>query len=333
MGHWAVKRREFIALLGGAATWPLTARAQQTGRVARVGALVNLESEDAQGRARLSAFEQGLQQLGWTIGGSVRIDYRWGGGDADRTRQLAAELVASAPDVILAGGNQSVAALQQATHAVPIVFAGVVDPVGSGFVESLVRPGANITGVTMFEYSISGRWLELLKEIAPGVTRAAIVRDELSAEGGGQWGVIQAMAPSVGVEVIPINMRDAAEIERRIVALARSPNGGLIVTGSTLAVAHRDLIIMLAARHQLPAVYFARYFVVDGGLISYGPRVAEQYRNAAGYVDLILKGEKPAELPVILPAKYELIINLKTAKALGLTVPQTILGRADETIE
>jgi putative tryptophan/tyrosine transport system substrate-binding protein len=333
MGHWAVKRREFIALIGGAASWPLTTRAQQTGRVRRVGALVNFESEDGQGRGRLSAFEQGLQQLGWTIGGSVRIDYRWGGGDWDRSRELARELVASAPDVILAGGNQSVAALQQTTGTLPIVFAGVVDPVGSGFVESLVRPGGNITGVTMFEYSISGRWLELLKEIAPGVTRVAIVRDEASPEGGGQWGVIQAMAPSVGVEIIPVNMRDAAEIERRIGALARSPNGGLIVTGSTLAVVHRDLIVMLADRYQVPAVYFARYFVLDGGLISYGPRVAEQYRNAAGYVDLILKGEKPAELPVILPAKYELVVNLKTAKALGLTVPQTILSRADETIE
>jgi putative tryptophan/tyrosine transport system substrate-binding protein len=333
MGHWAVKRREFIALIGGAASWPLTTRAQQTGRVRRVGALVNFESEDAQGRGRLSAFEHGLQQLGWTIGGSVRIDYRWGGGDWDRSRALARELVASAPDVILAGGNQSVAALQRATGTLPIVFAGVVDPVGSGFVESLVRPGGNITGVTMFEYSISGRWLELLKEIAPGVTRVAIVRDEASPEGGGQWGVIQAMAPSVGVEIIPVNMRDAAEIERRIAALARSPNGGLIVTGSTLAVTHRDLIVMLAARYQVPAVYFARYFVVDGGLISYGPRVAEEYRNAAGYVDLILKGEKPTDLPVILPAKYELVVNLKTAKALGLTVPQTILSRADETIE
>jgi ABC-type uncharacterized transport system substrate-binding protein len=333
MGHWAVRRREFIALIGGAASWPLTTRAQQTGRVRRVGALVNLESEDAQGRGRLSAFEQGLQQLGWTIGGSVRIDYRWGGGDWDRSRELARELVASAPDVILAGGNQSVAALQQTTGTLPIVFAGVVDPVGSGFVESLVRPGGNITGVTMFEYTISGRWLELLKEIAPGVTRVAIVRDEASPEGGGQWGVIQAMVPSVGVEIVPVNMRDAAEIERRIGALARSPNGGLIVTGSTLAVVHRDLIVMLAARYQVPAVYFARYFVLDGGLISYGPRVAEQFRNAAGYVDLILKGEKPAELPVLLPAKYELVVNLKTAKALGLTVPQTILSRADETIE
>ena len=332
MGHWAVKRREFIALLGGAATWPFTTHAQ-TGRVRRIGALANFESEDTQGRARLAAFEQGLQQLGWTIGGSLRIDYRWGGSDWDRSRALARELVASAPDVILAGGNQSVAALQQATHAVPIVFAGVIDPVGSGFVESLVRPGGNVTGVTMFEYSISGKWLELLKEIAPGVTRVAIVRDEASPEGGGQWGVIQAMAPSLGVEIVPVNMRDAAEIERRIAALARSPNGGLIVTGSTLAVGHRDLIVRLAAQHQVPAVYFARYFVVDGGLISYGPRAAEQYRNAAGYVDLILKGEKPAELPVILPAKYELVVNLKTAKALGLTVPQTILSRADETIE
>ena len=333
MEHWAVKRREFIALLGGAAIWPLTTRAQQTGRVARVGALVNFVSEDTQGRGRLSAFEQGLQQLGWTSGGNVRIDYRWGGGDWDRARKLAAELVAAAPDVILAGGNQSVAALQQATRTVPIVFAGVVDPVGSGFVESLIRPGGNTTGVTMFEFSLSGKWLELLKEIAPNVTRVAIVRDEASPEGGGQWGVIQAMAPSVGVEIVPINMRDAAEIERRIGALARSPNGGLIVTGSTLAVAHRDLIVRLAAQHQVPAVYFARYFVVDGGLIAYGPRVSEQYRNAAGYVDLILKGEKPAELPVILPAKYELVVNLKTAKALGLTVPQAILSRAEETIE
>jgi ABC-type uncharacterized transport system substrate-binding protein len=329
-----VKRREFITLVGGAAAWPLAARAQQTERMRRIGILLNLASDDAEGQARLAAFHQGLQQLGWTVGRNVQIDYRWGAGDADRIRKFAAELVALAPDVILSAGSPSVAALQQATRTVPIVFVTVVDPVSSGFVDTLARPGGNITGFALYEYSISGKWLQLLKEIAPRVTRAAVIRDPALTAGGGQLGVIQAVAPSVGVEVTPVNVRDAGEIERAITAFARSPNGGLIVTGSTLAGVHRDLIIALAARHKLPAVYSVRYFVVDaGGLISYGPDFLDQYRRAAGYVDRILKGEKPADLPVQAPTKYELVINVKAAKALGLEVPPTLLARADEVIE
>jgi putative ABC transport system substrate-binding protein len=295
--------------------------------------LMNLASDDAEGQARLAAFHQGLQQLGWTVGRNVQIDYRWGAGDADRIRKFAAELVALAPDVILSTGSPSAAALQQATRTVPIVFVTVVDPVSSGFVDSLARPGGNITGFSLYEYSISGKWLELLKEIAPGITRAAVIRDPALTAGGGQLGVIQAVAPSVGAEVIPVNVRDAGEIERAITAFARSPNGGLIVTGSTLAAIHRDLIVTLAARHKLPAVYFQRYFVVAGGLISYGSGLVDQYRDAAGYVDRILKGEKPADLPVQAPTRYELVINLKTAKTLGLEVPHTLLARADEVIE
>ena len=271
--------------------------------------------------------------MGWTVGGNVQIDYRWGAADADRIRKLAAELVASAPDVILSSGSPSVAALQQATRTVPIVFVTVVDPVSSGFVDSLARPGGNITGFGVYEYSIGGKWLELLKEIAPGMRRAAVIRDAALTAGGGQLGVIQAFAPSVGAEVTPVNVRDAGEIERAITAFAHSPNGGLIVTGSSLAAVHRDLIITLAARHKLPAVYFARYFVAVGGLISYGPGLVDQYRHAASYVDRILKGENPADLPVQAPTKYELVINLKTAKALGLTVPDSLLARADEVIE
>jgi putative tryptophan/tyrosine transport system substrate-binding protein len=329
-----MKRRQFITLLGGAAAaWPLAARAQQGERVRRVGVLMNLASDDAEGQARLAAFHQGLQQLGWTVGRNVQIDYRWGAGDADRIRKFAAELIALAPDVILSTGSPSVAALQQATRSVPIVFVTVVDPVSSGFVDTLARPGGNITGFALYEYSISGKWLQLLKEIAPRVTRAAVIRDPALTAGGGQLGVIQAVAPSVGAEVTPVNVRDAGEIERAITAFARSPNGGLVVTGSTLAGVHRDLIITLAARHKLPAVYFARYFAVGGGLISYGPGLVDQYRDAAGYVDRILKGDKPAELPVQAPTKYELVVNLKAAKALGLDVPTTLLARADEVIE
>jgi putative ABC transport system substrate-binding protein len=329
-----MKRREFITLLGGAVTWPLAAHAQQPGeRMRRVGVLVNLASDDAEGQARLAAFHQGLQQLGWTVGRNVQIDYRWGAGDADRIRKFATELVALAPDVILSTGSPSAAAFQQVTRTVPIVFVTVVDPVGSGFVDSLARPGGNITGFTLYEYSISGKWLQLLKEIAPGVTRAAVIRDPALASGGGQLGVIQAVAPSVGVEVTPLNVRDAGEIERAITAFARSPNGGLIVTASTLAGVHRDLIIALAARHKLPAVYAVRYIVVGGGLISYGPDTVDQYRRAASYVDRILKGEKPGELPVQAPTKYDLVINLKTAKALGLEIPPSVLARADEVIE
>jgi len=331
-----VKRRTFITLLGGIAVpaaWPLTARAQQGERMRRIGVLMNLASDDAEGQARLAAFHQGLQQLGWTVGRNVQIDYRWGAGDADRIRKFAAELIALAPDVILSTGSPSVAALQHATRTVPIVFATVVDPLSSGFVDTLARPGGNITGFTLFEYSISGKWLQLLKEIAPRTTRAAVIRDPALTAGGGQLGVIQAVALSVGTEVTPVNVRDAGEIERAITAFARSPNGGLVVTGSTLAGVHRDLIITLAARHQLPAVYAQRYFVTGGGLISYGPDSIDPYRRAAGYVDRILKGEKPADLPVQAPTKYELVINLKTAKALGLDVPPTLLARADEVIE
>ena len=328
-----LKRREFISLLGGvAAAWPRAARAQQAGGVRRIGVLMNLASEDAEGQARLAAFHQGLQQLGWTVGRNVQIDYRWGAGNADRIRKFAAELVALAPDVILSAGSPSVAALQQATRSVPIVFVLVVDPVSSGFVDSLARPGGNITGFAWAEYSIGGKWLELLKEIAPGMTRAAVIRDAALTAGGGQLGVIQAVAPSVRAEVTPVNVRDA-EIERAITAFARSPNGGLIVTGSTLAAVHRDLIVTLAARHKLPAIYFARYFVVGGGLISYGPGLVDQFRHAASYVDRVLKGEQPADLPVQAPVKYELAINLKTAKALGLEVPPTLLARADEVFE
>src|SRR5215469_10959242 len=290
-GHMAsyIARRKFLATLlgGGVVAWPLAARAQQGAPMRRIGVLMNLASDDAEAQARLAAFHQGLQQLGWTVGRNVQIDYRWGAGDADRIRKFATELVALAPDVILSTGSPSAAAFQQVTRTVPIVFVTVVDPVGSGFVDTLARPGGNITGFTLYEYSISGKWLQLLKEIAPGVTRAGVIRDPALASGGGQLGVIQAVAPSVGVEVTPLNVRDAGEIERAITAFARSPNGGLIVTASTLAGVHRDLIIALAARHKLPAVYAVRYLVVGGGLISYGPDTVDQYRRAASYVDQI----------------------------------------------
>jgi putative tryptophan/tyrosine transport system substrate-binding protein len=328
-----MRRRHFIALLGGAGAWPLAARAQQGEQMRRIGVLMNLASDDAEGQARLAAFHQGLQQQGWTVGRNVQIDYRWGAGDADRIRKVAAELVALAPDVILSTGSPSVAAFQQATRTVPIVFVTVVDPVSSGFVDTLARPGGNITGFALYEYSISGKWLQLLKEIAPRITRAAVIRDPALTAGGGQLGVIQAVAPSVGAEVTPVNVRDAGEIERAITGFARLPNGSLIVTASTLAGVHRDLIIALAARYQLPAVYPLRYFVPAGGLISYGPDQIDQYRQAAGYIVRILKGEKPADLPVQTPTRYELVINLKTAKALGLEVPPTLLARADEVIE
>jgi putative tryptophan/tyrosine transport system substrate-binding protein len=308
-----MRRREFITLVGGAAAWPLAARAQQPDRMRRIGVLVGI-ADDAEGQARLAALLQGLQQLGWTDGRNVRIDTRWAAGDADRGRKYAAELVALAPDVILAAGTAAVGPLLQATRTVPIVFVIVLDPVGAGFVDSLARPGGNATGFINFEYSIGAKWLELLKEIAPGVTRAAVLRDPAITAGIGQFGAIQSMAPSLGVEVSPVNVRDAGEIERAVVAFARSTNGGLIVTGSALAVVHRDLIITLAARHKLPAVYFLRTFVADGGLMSYGPDYPDQFRRAAGYVDRILKGEKPADLPVQAPTKYELVINLKTAR-------------------
>ena len=328
-----MKRRQFITLLGGAAAWPLAARAQQPERMRRIGVLMTLAADDPEGQARLMAFAQGLQELGWTIGRNVRIDTRWGAGDAERYRRYAAELVALAPDVILANGSPALAPLQQATRSVPIVFTIVADPVGAGYVDSLARPGGNITGFSNFEYSITGKWLELLKDIAPRVTRAAVLRDSTIAAGPGQFGAIQAVAPSLGVDLRPVDVRDAGEIERAIAAFALDSNGGLIVTGSPAATFHRELIIALAARHRLPAVYNNRRFAAEGGLISYGTDFIDQYRRAAGYVDRILKGEKPADLPVQAPTRYELVINLKTAKALGIEVPTTVLARADEVIE
>src|SRR5215211_5116299 len=329
-----IERRKFLATLGGAAVaWPLVARAQQGERARRIGVLMNLAADDAEGQARIAAFLQGLQQLGWTDGGNVRIDYRWAAGDAGRFQRYAEELLALAPDVILAAAAPSVQALQRATRTVPIVFANVSDPVASGFVQSLARPGGNTTGFMQFEFGLSGKWLELLKQVAPDVTRAAVLRDPDVGTGTTQFAVIQAMAPLLRVEVNPINVRDPSEIRRAVEAFARSPNGDLIVTASGLAVRHHDLITMLAARHRLPAVYFNRSFVAAGGLISYGTDQIDQYRRAARYVDRILKGEKPADLPVQAPTKYETVINLKSAKALGLEVPSAVLARADEVIE
>jgi ABC-type uncharacterized transport system substrate-binding protein len=330
-----LRRREFITLLGGAAAaWPLAARAQQQPeRMRRIGVLTNLVADDPEAQARVGAFLQGLQELGWAVGRNMRIEYRWGAGDADRTRGYAAELVALAPDVILTSGASALAPLLQATRSVPVVFAQVPDPVGAGFVNSLARPGGNTTGFITYEYGLSGKWLELLTQIAPSVTRAAVIRDPAVSAGTGQWGAIQAVAPSVRVLVSPVNVRDAGEIERDVAAFAHGSNSGLIVTASALAIRHRNLIVTLAARHRLPAVYYQRGFVTGGGLISYGPDFIDQYRRAAGYVDRILKGEKPSELPVQAPTKYELVINLKTAKALGLEVPPSLLARADEVIE
>jgi putative ABC transport system substrate-binding protein len=329
-----MRRRQFIGLLGGAAAaWPLAARAQQGERMRRIGVLTNLVADDPEAQARVGAFLQGLQELGWAVGRNMRIEYRWGAGDADRTRGYAAELVALAPDVILTSGASALAPLLQATRSVPVVFAQVPDPVGAGFVNSLARPGGNTTGFITYEYGLSGKWLELLTQIAPSVTRAAVIRDPAVSAGTGQWGAIQAVAPSVRVLVSPVNVRDAGEIERDVAAFAHGSNSGLIVTASALAIRHRNLIVTLAARHRLPAVYYQRGFVTGGGLISYGPDFIDQYRRAAGYVDRILKGEKASELPVQAPTKYELVINLKTAKALGLTVPPSLLARADEVIE
>jgi putative tryptophan/tyrosine transport system substrate-binding protein len=329
-----MRRREFITLLGGAAAaWPIAARAQQAEPMRRVGILLPAAADDAEYQARVGAFLQGLALLGWTIGRNLRIDTRWATANAAEIRRHAAELAALAPDVILAHGASTVGPLLQATRTVPIVFPVVSDPVAAGFVDSLARPGGNATGFVVFEYSLSGKWLELLKQIAPSVTRAAVFRDPALPPGIGQFSAIQAVAPSLGVEVIPVNVREAGEIERAVAAFARSSNGGLIVTSSGLAELHRDLIITRAARHKLPAVYFERFFVAAGGLISYGPDQVDQYRQAAGYVDRILKGEKPADLPVQAPVKYELLVNLKTARALGLEVPTTLLATADEVIE
>jgi putative ABC transport system substrate-binding protein len=327
-----MQRRALITLLAGAAAWPLAARAQQPDRIRRIGALAGIE-DDAEGQARFAAFQQGLRQLGWTDGRNLQIDYRWGGGNADNIRKHAAELAALAPDVILAAGVAAAGSLLQATRTVPIVFVIVPDPVGAGFVDSLARPGGNATGLISFEYSISAKWLELLKQVAPNATRVAVLRDPTISSGIGQFGAIQAVAPSLGVEVSPVNVRDAGEIERAIAAFARPSNGGLIVTVSALVVVHRDLIITLAARHKLPAVFYERFFVAGGGLISYGPDYLDEFRRAAVYVDRILRGEKPADLPVQAPTKYKLVINLKTAKTLGLTMPPSLLATADEVIE
>jgi putative tryptophan/tyrosine transport system substrate-binding protein len=328
-----MRRREFITLIGGSvAAWPIAARAQQPERMRRVAALMPYTANDPQVQNRNAAFLQGLQQLGWTIGQNVQIDYRWSAGNEDDTRKYAAELVALAPDVIFAMGSAAVGPLRRVTRTVPIVFVLVPDPVGAGFVDSLARPGGNVTGFTQFEYGIGAKWLELLKEMAPNTTRAAIVRDPAITAGIGQWGAIQSVSPSLGIEVSPVNLVDAEEIDRALTSFGRN-HGGMIVTGSALTVVHRDLIIALAARYRLPAVYYDRYFAAAGGLISYGSNNVELCRLAAAYVDRILKGEKPADLPVQAATKYELVINLKTAKALGLTIPESLLARADEVIE
>jgi putative ABC transport system substrate-binding protein len=329
-----MQRREFVTLLGSAAAaWPLTARAQQTGGMRRIGVLMSLAADDRQGQERVAAFVQSLQELGWTDGRNVRIDTRWTAGNAAETRKYAAELVALAPDVILASGGTVVGTLLQMTSTVPIVFTQTSDPVGGGLVASLARPGGNATGFALYDYDMGGKWLELLKEIAPRVTRAAVLRDPAISQGIGQFTAIQSVARSLGVEVSPVNIRDAGEVDRDVAAFASRSNSGLRVTGSGAAIVHRKLIVTLAARHKLPAVYFHRDFVADGGLVSYGADPIDPHRRAATYVDRILKGEKPADLPVQGPTKYDTAINLKTAKALGLTVPPALLARADEVIE
>jgi putative ABC transport system substrate-binding protein len=328
-----IRRREFIFTLGGAAAWPLAAGAQRGERMRRIGVLMNQVADDPEAQGRILAFAQAMQQFGWTDGRNVRIDIRWSTGAIAENRKYAAELVALAPDVILAHSSPALATLLQATRTVPIVFTVVADPVGAGYVDSLARPGGNATGLTNFEYALSGKWLGLLKEIAPHVTRVAVLRDSAIAAGPAQFGVIQAVAPSLGVELRPVDLRDAGQIEHAITVFAQGSNSGLIVTGSAIATGHRHLIVALAARHHLPTVYSIRAFVTDGGLICYGPDIREQFRDAATYVDRILRGEKPADLPVQTPTRYELVINLKAAKALGLTIPDTLLARADEVIE
>jgi putative tryptophan/tyrosine transport system substrate-binding protein len=326
-----MRRREFIALVGGAAAWPLAARAQE--RMQHVGVLMTTGADDAVARARNTAFVQGLAQLGWSEGRNLRIDTRWTAANPDDIRRYAAELVALKPDVILATGSAGAGPLVLVTRTIPVVFVHVPDPVGAGFADNLARPGGNSTGFTSFEFGMGAKWLELLKQISPGVVRAGVIRDPAISAGIGQWGAIQAVGSSIGIEVSPINVHDVAETERAIVAFARTPNGGLIVTASSLAVVRRDLLVTLAARHGLPAVYFERLFVTAGGLVSYGADLIDQYRRAAGYVDRILKGEKPGDLPVQAPTRYETVLNLKTAKALGLEVPATVLALADEVIE
>ena len=327
-----MQRREFITLLDAAA-WPLAARGQQPQRMQRIGVLMSTEATDPEGQSRLAAFMQGLQEFNWAVGRNVEIDIRWAASNADNIRKYAAELVALAPEVILISGGSLAGPLLQQTHTVPVVFTLTPDPVGAGFVTSLARPGGNATGFTSTEYGMSAKWLELLKEIAPRVARAAVLRDPAIAQGIGQFAVMQSAAPPLGVELSPVSVRDAPEIERAIAQFARSSNGGMVVPASGLALLHRDLIISLAARHKLPAVYFLRAFVREGGLISYGADSIDPHRRAAGYVDRILKGERPADLPVQNPTKFELAINLRTAKALGLDVPPTLLALADKVIE
>jgi putative ABC transport system substrate-binding protein len=329
-----MRRRQLITLLGGAAVaWPLRTMAQPADRMRRVGVLSALTADDPEGQARLVVFREALQALGWIDGRNLQIDVRWSAGDAEGLRKNAVDLAAHAPDVILAAGNSSISTLLQATRSVPIVFVTATDPVGAGFVNSLARPGANATGFLAFDYSVSAKWLELLKETTPGLARAGVLRNPAIAAAIGQFAVIQAAAPSLRVEVSALNVRDTSEIEGVVAAFARGANGGLIVTASVLAVRGRSLIIGLAAQHKLPAVYYGRHYVTAGGLMSYGPDWPDQYRRAANYVDRILKGEKPADLPVQAPTKYELVFNLKTAKALGLTAPPSLLARADEVIE
>ncbi len=328
-----MKRREFITLVGGAAAWPLAARGQPAEHIRHIGVLMPLAADNPEGQARVAAFREGLEVLGWTDGRNLRIEYRWAGGNVDNVRRHSAELAALGLEVVLAPGSTTVGPLVQTSRKLPIVFVNVVDPVGAGFVESLARPGGNVTGFTQFEYSTSGKWLELLKQIAPRVERAAVLRDAAAPSGMGQFAAIQAVTATVGIEIAPVAVRDPAEIERGVAVIARKANSGLIVTGSPFAVRHRDLIVALAARHKLPAVYYERLFVVVGGLLSYGPDLHDQYRRAAGYVDRILKGERPANLPVQAATKFVLAINLKTAKALSLDVPPPLLATADEVIE
>jgi putative ABC transport system substrate-binding protein len=323
-----------LATLGGAAAaWPLAAHAQQPERPRRIGILMNRASDNPEGQDRLAAFHQGLQELGWGVGRNVRMEIRWTEDNADQTVKHAAGLVALAPDIVLASGTLAVTALQHISRALPIVFASVADPVGAGIVDSLAHPGGNATGFMIYEYNLGAKWMELLKEIAPRVTRVAIIRNAANPAGVAQFAALQNAAQSLGVQASPINVRDAREIERSVEAFARSPNGGLVVTQSASATVYRDVIIAAAARHELPAVYALRYDATGGGLISYGPDIVDQFRQAAAYVDRVLKGEKPADLPVQAPTKYELTINLKTAKALGITMPDSLLARADEVIE
>jgi putative ABC transport system substrate-binding protein len=330
-----MRRRDFIKVLAGtSAAWPVLVRAQQSDRMRHIGVLLGGPgADDPDFQARTDTLAQALQQLGWIEGRNLQIDYRSSAGDTESSRKFAVELVALNPELIVASGTVTVAPLLQITHTVPIVFVNVGDPVGAGFVNSLARPGGNATGFALFEFSLSGKWLELLKQIAPGVTRAAVLRDAAISVGIGQFAVIQSVAPSVGIDVSPIDVHNADEIERAVTAFAQTANGGMVVTAGGSTTVHRKLIIGLAARHKLPAVYYRRLYTADGGLISYGPDYIDQYRRAAGYVDRILKGEKPADLPVQTPTKYELVINLKTAKALGITVPPAVLAQANEVIE